>query len=108
MAWAVKRLTYDNAVAIGLHDRGLLRPGNKADINVLDYDRLLLRAPEVVYDLPAGGRRLVQRTEGFTATLVFGVPVYRDGQSTGSLAGRLVRGPRQAGTPRASEASVAA
>jgi N-acyl-D-aspartate/D-glutamate deacylase len=99
IAWAVKRLTHDNAAAIGLHDRGLLRPGNKADINVLDYDRLRLRAPEVVYDLPAGGRRLVQRTDGFTATLVSGVPVYRDGEATGSLPGRLIRGPRLAGAP---------
>jgi N-acyl-D-aspartate/D-glutamate deacylase len=99
IAWAVKRLTHDNAAAIGLHDRGLLRPGNKADINILDYDRLRLRAPEVVYDLPAGGRRLVQRTDGFTATLVSGVPVYRDGEATGSLPGRLIRGPRSAGAP---------
>ena len=72
VAWAIKRLTHDNAAAIGLHDRGLLRAGMKADLNVIDYDRLTLRAPEIVYDLPAGGKRLVQRTEGFDATIVSG------------------------------------
>ena len=101
IAWAVKRLTHDNAAAIGLHDRGLLQPGRKADINILDYDRLRLRAPEVVYDLPAGGRRLIQRTDGFAATLVAGVPVYREGEATGSLPGRLVRGPQRPGRPHA-------
>ncbi len=101
IAWAVKRLTSDNAAAIGLHDRGQLRPGSKADVNILDYDRLRLRAPEVVYDLPAGGRRLIQRTDGFVATLVSGVPVYRDGEATGSLPGRLVRGPQAEGAARA-------
>jgi N-acyl-D-aspartate/D-glutamate deacylase len=91
-AWAVKRLSYDNAAAVGLRDRGLVQVGMKADLNVLDYDRLFLRAPEVVYDLPAGGKRLVQRTEGFEATIVSGAVVYRDGEATGALPGRLVRG----------------
>jgi len=90
----VKRLTADNAAAMGLRDRGLLRPGMKADINVIDYDRLRLRAPEIVYDMPAGGKRLIQRTEGFDATIVSGVPVYRHGEATGALPGRLVRGGR--------------
>lgn len=91
VAWAVKRLTADNAVEMGLRDRGLLKPGLKADINVLDYDRLRLRRPEIVYDLPAGGKRLVQRTEGFDATIVSGIVVYRHGEATGALPGRLVR-----------------
>jgi len=95
VAWAVKRLTHDNASAIGLHDRGLVGVGMKADLNVIDYDRLVLRAPEIVYDLPAGGKRLVQRTEGFDATVVAGAVVYRNGEATGALPGRLVRGPRQ-------------
>ncbi len=90
----VKRLTRDNAVAIGLHDRGLLQPGLKADIAILDYDRLALRSPEIVYDLPAGGKRLVQRTDGFVATIVSGEIVYRNGEATGALPGRLVRGAR--------------
>ena len=88
----IKRLTADNAGAIGLRDRGLLRPGMKADVNILDYDRLRLRSPEIVYDLPAGGKRLVQRTEGFDATIVSGAVVYRYGEATGALPGRLVRG----------------
>jgi N-acyl-D-aspartate/D-glutamate deacylase len=96
VAWAVKRLSHDNAAAVGLNDRGLLRVGKKADLNVIDYDRLVLRAPEIVYDLPAGGKRLVQRTEGFEATVVSGAVVYRHGEPTGALPGRLVRGPRGA------------
>jgi N-acyl-D-aspartate/D-glutamate deacylase len=96
VAWAIKRLTADNAAAIGLNDRGLLRVGMKADINVLNYDNLRLRRPEVVYDLPAGGKRLVQRTDGFDATIVSGAVVYRHGEATGNLPGRLVRGERGA------------
>ncbi len=92
VSWIVKRLTADNANAIGLTDRGVLRTGMKADINILDYDRLRLRSPEIVYDLPAGGKRLVQRTEGFDATIVSGQVVYRNGDATGALPGRLVRG----------------
>jgi N-acyl-D-aspartate/D-glutamate deacylase len=85
-------LTQDSANAIGLRDRGAIAPGYKADINVIDYDRLQLRPPEVIYDLPSGGRRLVQRTDGYVATIVSGVLVYRDGEATGALPGRLVRG----------------
>ncbi len=92
IAFVIKRLTRDNAAAIGLHDRGLLKPGLKADINIIDYDKLLLRGPEIVYDLPAGGKRLVQRTEGFDATIVSGQVVYRHGEATSALPGRLVRG----------------
>ncbi len=91
VAWGIKRLTADNAVEMGLRDRGLLRPGLKADINVLDYDNMRLRRPEIAYDLPAGGKRLVQRTDGFDATIVSGEIVYRNGEPTGALPGRLVR-----------------
>jgi N-acyl-D-aspartate/D-glutamate deacylase len=92
LPWAVKRLTRDNAEAIGLRDRGLVQTGYKADLNVIDYDRLRLRAPEVVYDLPAGGRRLIQKTEGYVATFLAGIPVHREGEPSGALPGRLVRG----------------
>lgn len=91
VAWGIKRLTADNAVEMGLRDRGLLKPGLKADINVLDYDNMRLRRPEIAYDLPAGGKRLVQRTDGFDATIVSGEIVYRNGEATGALPGRLVR-----------------
>lgn len=92
LEWMVRRLTRDNARAVGLHDRGVLAPGYRADVNVIDYDRLRLRVPEVVYDLPSGGRRLMQRADGYLATIVAGQPVWRDGTPTGALPGRLVRG----------------
>lgn len=92
IAWAVKRLTSDNARAIGLNDRGVIRRGAKADLNVIDFDRLRLHAPEVRYDLPSGGRRLVQKVDGYVATIVAGEVVNREGEATGKLPGRLVRG----------------
>ncbi len=91
LPWAVKRLTRDNAEAIGLLDRGLLAVGKKADVNIIDYDKLKICPPEVLYDLPAGGKRMVQRTEGFDATIVAGQVVYRNGVETGALPSRLVR-----------------
>ena len=91
----VKWLTNDAANAVSLRDRGLLAPGYKADINVIDFDKLMLRAPDIVYDMPANGRRLVQRADGYVATLLNGVVVYRNGEHTGELPGRLVRGPQQ-------------
>lgn len=94
--WAIKRLTRDNAEAIGLLDRGLLEVGKKADINVIDYDKLAICPPEVLYDLPAGGKRMVQRTRGYEATIVAGEVVYRNGEPTNALPGRLVRGARAA------------
>ena len=78
----------------GLGDRGLLQRGYKADINVIDYDRLTLHAPTVLYDLPSGGRRLMQYADGYAATIVNGQPIYLNGQATGALPGRLVRGAR--------------
>ena len=104
LPWAIKRLTSDNARAIGLNDRGVIRRDAKADINVIDYDRLNVHAPEVVYDLPSRGRRLIQRTDGYVATLVSGQVVTREGRATGALPGRLVRGP-QAGPPAMAEAA---
>jgi N-acyl-D-aspartate/D-glutamate deacylase len=94
LATAVKLLSRDGARAVGLLDRGLIAPGYKADLNLIDFARLRLHAPEVARDLPGGGRRLVQRAEGYAATLVGGTVVYRDGAPTGELPGRLVRGPQ--------------
>jgi N-acyl-D-aspartate/D-glutamate deacylase len=96
VSWGIKRLAADNAAAIGLNDRGRLRVGLKADINILDYDNLRLRPPQIAYDLPAGGKRLLQRTDGIDATIVSGAVVYRHGEATGALPGRLIRGARQA------------
>jgi N-acyl-D-aspartate/D-glutamate deacylase len=92
----VQWLGRDTARAVGLADRGLIAPGYKADLNVIDLDRLALHAPEVTYDLPAGGRRLVQRADGYAATIVSGAVVQRDGRPTGKLPGRLVRGAQAA------------
>jgi N-acyl-D-aspartate/D-glutamate deacylase len=94
LEWVVRAQTRMTAEAVGLMDRGLIRAGMKADLNVIDYDRLALRRPGVAYDLPAGGKRLVQRAEGYTATIVSGQIVARDGAPTGALPGRLVRGGR--------------
>ena len=94
LAFAVKRLTRDNALALGLADRGLVAAGKKADLNVIDYGRLQVKVPVMRYDLPAGGKRLVQRADGYVATVVNGAVTYREGEPTGALPGRLVRGAR--------------
>lgn len=90
----VRRLTSDTARAAGLSDRGVLRVGMKADVNVFDMKALNLEAPRMVSDLPAGGRRLLQRARGFDATIVAGQVTYRQGEATGALPGRLVRAHR--------------
>ncbi|WP_309091914.1 amidohydrolase family protein [Phenylobacterium sp.] len=95
----VKAQTRDTAETVGLLDRGLIAPGYRADLNVIDYGRLKLHAPQVAYDLPAGGRRLIQRADGYVATVVAGQVTYRDGEPTGALPGRLLRGAQAA--PRA-------
>ena len=90
---AVRRLTLDNAQAMGLADRGALRLGMKADLNVIDFARLRCERPFMAFDLPAGGHRLLQKAAGYAATIVSGQVVYREGEATGALPGRLVRGP---------------
>lgn len=92
IAAAIKSLAANPAKAVGLLDRGIIAPGYKADLNIIDYERLTLCSPEVMYDLPAGGRRLNQRAEGFDLTMVSGKVTYRNGQPTDALPGRLVRG----------------
>ncbi|RIJ23801.1 D-aminoacylase [Henriciella barbarensis] len=92
LEWTVKRQTADTAHWIGLHDRGLIAPGYRADLNVIDYDNLTLHRPVILRDLPANGRRLMQRATGYTATIVAGQTIYRDGDPTGAKPGRLVRG----------------
>jgi N-acyl-D-aspartate/D-glutamate deacylase len=94
LPWIVKSLCRVPAATLGLDDRGLIAPGYKADLNILDLDRMALHAPEVSYDLPAGGRRLNQRADGYVATIVSGQVVRRAGKASGALPGRLVRGPR--------------
>jgi N-acyl-D-aspartate/D-glutamate deacylase len=89
--WAVRRLTSETADFFGFKDRGRLKQGLKADVNIIDYDALQIRRPEVIFDLPAGGRRLVQRAEGYVTTIVSGTPIFENGEATGALPGKLVR-----------------
>ncbi|MGY3462454.1 N-acyl-D-aspartate/D-glutamate deacylase [Bradyrhizobium sp. LM3.4] len=80
------------ALSVGLTDRGLIAPGYKADVNVIDYGRLHLHPPKVHYDLPVGGRRLLQDVDGYEATIVSGVVTRRQGEATGRRPGKLIRG----------------
>jgi N-acyl-D-aspartate/D-glutamate deacylase len=89
---AVAKMTGAPAALYGLDDRGVVAPGKKADLNVVDLDRLQLRVPEVVADLPTGASRVVQRADGYVATIVTGEVVAREGEDTGARPGRLVRG----------------
>jgi N-acyl-D-aspartate/D-glutamate deacylase len=88
----VKAQTSETAALYGFADRGVLAPGKKADVNIIDLDHLQLRAPEMVYDFPANGRRLIQRVDGYSATIVDGVATFEDGVATGERPGQLVRG----------------
>jgi N-acyl-D-aspartate/D-glutamate deacylase len=90
----VKMQSSETADFFGFSDRGRLAPGLRADVNLIDFDQLRLHQPEVVSDLPAGGRRLVQRVDGYRSTLVAGTPVFEDGEDTGARPGRLVRAGR--------------
>jgi len=92
----VKSLTSQPAESVGLLDRGRIAPGYKADINILDPERIVLHRPQIQADLPAGGKRLRQEADGYVATLVSGTVTYRDGVPTGALPGKLVRGTRTA------------
>ena len=90
----VRKMTQDTASLYGLHDRGALLPGRKADLNIIDFDRLDLALPELVHDLPAGASRLVQRAIGYEATICSGEVTFREGEPTGKRPGRVVRGAR--------------
>jgi N-acyl-D-aspartate/D-glutamate deacylase len=90
----VKRQTSETADFFGFTDRGRLAPGMRADVNLIDFDALRLHKPELVHDMPANGRRFVQRVEGYEATLVAGLPIFERGEHTGAMPGRLVRAGR--------------
>ena len=92
----VKKQTRDTAEVYGLHDRGLIAPGMKADLNIIDFDALTLDLPHFVYDLPAGGGRLTQPAKVYLATLVAGQAIMENGAPTGAMPGALVRGPQRA------------
>ena len=91
LEWLVKRQTSDTAELMGLSDRGTIEEGKRADLNLIDWQALQLRPPEILFDLPAGGKRLVQRVDGYRATLVAGVTICEDGEPTGAFPGKLVR-----------------
>jgi N-acyl-D-aspartate/D-glutamate deacylase len=91
LEYAVKRQTADTARHVGWTDRGVLAPGYLADLNVIDFDRLQLRAPTMINDLPAGGRRLMQTAEGYVTTMKRGTVTFTEGVHTGALPGQLVR-----------------
>ncbi|MGV9773439.1 N-acyl-D-amino-acid deacylase family protein [Streptosporangium sp. NPDC003464] len=88
----VKLMSRDTARLYGLHDRGTISPGMKADLNLIDFERVGNHRPRMVHDLPAGGRRLIQRADGYVATFVGGTQTFSHGEHTGALPGRLVRG----------------
>ncbi|XOV85232.1 MAG: amidohydrolase family protein [bacterium] len=87
----IRNQTRDTARAVDLFDRGTLQAGMRADVNVIDFERLNVRVPEIVHDLPAGGARLQQKADGYLATLVAGEVTYRHGEATDALPGRLIR-----------------
>ncbi|MBO6627432.1 MAG: amidohydrolase family protein [Alphaproteobacteria bacterium] len=92
LAWLINRLTKANAEVVGLMDRGVVAPGMKADLNIIRFDDLRLHAPEIVHDLPAGGKRLIQKADGYTATIISGEIAFEEGKPTGKLNGKLIRG----------------
>jgi N-acyl-D-aspartate/D-glutamate deacylase len=92
----VKIQTQDTAALYGLDDRGIIAPGMKADLNLIDLEALHLHAPEMVYDLPCSGRRIIQKVDGYLKTIVNGEVIYDNGVATGALPGKLIRGPQTA------------
>ena len=96
LEWVVRKQSRDTAALFGLHDRGVVEAGKRADINVIDHAAIKLRTPRLVHDLPAGGRRLLQHADGYTATIVAGQQTRDAGMDTGARPGRLVRGRRAA------------
>jgi N-acyl-D-aspartate/D-glutamate deacylase len=96
LEFLVKKQTADTARAYGLLDRGVVAPGYKADLNLIEFRALRVRKPELAYDLPAGGKRMLQRADGYRHTFVSGVEVMREGVAIGQRPGRLIRGARSA------------
>jgi N-acyl-D-aspartate/D-glutamate deacylase len=92
LEFVVKKMTRDTAQLYGLEDRGVVAPGFKADLNLVDHEHLNLRLPEMVHDLPAGARRLIQRADGWKATICSGEVTFEDGEHTDARPGRLIRG----------------
>ena len=96
LEYVIHRQTAQTAQLYGLHDRGTVTPGKRADLNIIDYDNLGFDVPRMAFDLPANGRRLVQRGRGYVATFVAGEQTVANDEFTGALPGRLIRGPQKA------------
>jgi N-acyl-D-aspartate/D-glutamate deacylase len=96
LEWVVRKMTSETASLYGLGDRGVLRPGMRADVNVIDHGRLQLRAPHMAHDLPAGARRFIQEADGYVATIVAGQITLVEGEDTGARPGALIRCSRPA------------
>ena len=96
LEFVVHKLTQDSAGVYGLNDRGVIAPGYKADFNLIDYDNLRLHQPEMVYDLPEGGKRLVQKATGYRMTINAAEVTFENGEATGAMPGRLIRGSQSA------------
>ena len=92
LEFTVHKMTQDTALLYGLADRGVIAPGYRADLNLIDFDRLALEDPQMVYDLPAGGKRLIQGSKGYLATICAGEVTFENGEPTGAMPGRLIRG----------------
>ena len=92
LEFAVHKMTQDTAELYGLYDRGVIAPGYRADLNLIDFDELSLLDPQMIYDLPAGGRRLIQKARGYIATVCKGEITFENGEHTGAMPGRLIRG----------------
>lgn len=99
----VRMQTRETAELYGLNDRGIIAPGMKADVNVIDFEKLRILAPEMVFDLPADGRRMIQKAEGYRATIASGLVTFENGESTGEMPGKLIRGPQATPTAQAAE-----
>jgi N-acyl-D-aspartate/D-glutamate deacylase len=96
LEWLVSQQTRETAALVGLHDRGVVAPGYRADLNLIDEAALGILAPEMVQDLPAGGKRYIQRATGYRTTVQSGEVTFSDGEPTGALPGRLIRGAQPA------------
>ena len=98
LEWIVQQQTQRTAALYDMNDRGVVAAGMKADINVIDFEALHIHGPDMVNDLPANGKRLIQQIDGYRYTVKSGEVTYEDGKSTGTLPGKLVRGPQASPT----------
>jgi len=91
LEYIVKKQTADTAALYGMRDRGMVKPGLRADLNIIDFQALGFDPPRMIHDLPAGGPRLMQKATGYVATMVAGQIIQRNGEDTGARPGRLIR-----------------